>query len=217
MDPSLRLLLVSSFFVCSAYADLQLAPKASEAWVDGAKIKFLAFSDGTGKDVTYDPPAGWEYSGTAAQLTLRPPNRAQAEATITRVPLSQPGSFDDESLKQIVIDVVAQLPKGSENINVVSQEKNPLLIQRKETFLVTINYTFYGQKFGRSILFLNRGTEQIRAQLTCHQSDFKDLEATFLRSHVHLGTSLIEGVRGRQRRGQALRAVGPVNESCGAS
>ena len=183
MDPSLRLLVIGAFFVSSAYAELQLSPRASEGYVDGAKIKFLAFSDGSGKDVTYGPPTGWEYSGSTTELTLRPPNRVQAEATITRIPLPQPGSFDDESLTQLMTDAVAQVPKGSESINVVSQEKNPLMIQRKETFLVTISYTFYGQKFSRSILFLNRGNERIRAQLTCHEADFKELQAAFLRSH----------------------------------
>ncbi len=57
------------------------------------------------------------------------------------------------------------------------------MIQRKETFLIKLNYTFFGQKYGRSILFLNRGNEQIRSQLTCREADFKELQGAFLRSH----------------------------------
>ena len=145
------------------------------------KFKRLAFSDGA-TTVTYQSPRGWEYSGNSTQLTLRPPNKTQAEATVTRVPLPQPGSFDEESLKKLVSEAIALLPKGSENINVVSQEKNPLMIQGKETFLVTLNYTLFGQKYARSILILNRGKEQIRSQLTCREADFKELQQAFLRS-----------------------------------
>ena len=79
-------------------------------------------------------------------MTLRPPNKAQAEATITRIPLSQPGSFDEESLKKLVSEAIALVPKGSANISVVSEEKNPLMIQRKETFLITLSYTLLRPK-----------------------------------------------------------------------
>jgi len=182
MVRSLTLVLGAGFLIASAHGELQLTPRLSEYKADGATLKHLEFSDG-GKSVTYQPPRGWDYFGSATRLTLSPPNRPQAEATISRIPLSQPGSFDDESVKKLVSDAVAMVPKGSENNSVVSQEKGPLMIQGKETFLLTLRYTFYGQKYGRSILFLNRGNEQIRFQLTCHEADFNELHRVFLRSH----------------------------------
>ena len=173
---------IAALLIASARADLQLTPSVVQYELDGVKLKQLAFSDGA-KQVTYQAPRGWEYSGSATQLTLRPPNKPpQAEATITRIPLPQPGSFDDESLKKLVTEAVASVPKGSENVTVVSQEKNPLLINRKETFLITLAYDFYGASYSRSILFLNRGNEQIRFQLTCPQADFKELQKAFLGS-----------------------------------
>jgi hypothetical protein len=181
MVRSLTLIFGGAFFAAIAHADLLLIPRVVEFKGDGATFKRLEFSDG-GKTVTYQSPRGWELSGTSTQLTLRPPNKAQAEATITRVPLSQPGSFDEESLKKLVSDSVALVPNGSENISVVSQEKDRVTIEHKETFLITLSYTFYGQKYGRSILFLNRGNEQIRSQLTCHEADFDALHRLFFRS-----------------------------------
>jgi len=181
MVRSLTLILCGAFFAATASADLLLMPRVAEYKGDGATFKHLEFSD-AGKTVTYQSPRGWEFSGTSTQLTLRPPNKLQAEATITRVPLSQPGNFDEESLKKLVSDSVALVPNGSENISVVSQEKNRVMIEHKETFLITLSYTFYGQKYGRSILFLNRGNEQIRSQLTCHAADFEELHRAFLRS-----------------------------------
>lgn len=181
MDRSLTLVLSGALFTSFAHAELLLTPKLSEYKGEGATFKRLEFSDG-GKTVTYQSPRGWEHSGNSTQLTLRPPGKAQAEATIIRFPLSQPGSLNEESAKKLVGEVIAQVPRGSENISVVSQEKNLVMIEHKETFLITLRYTFYGQKYGRSILFLNRGNEQIRFQLTCHETDFEELHRAFLRS-----------------------------------
>lgn len=181
MVRSLTLILSGALFIASARAELQLAPKVVEYKADGATLKHLEFSD-AGKTVTYESPRGWECAGSSSQLTLRPPNKAQVEATITRVSLSQPGSFDEESLKKLVSDAVMLVPKGSENVTIISQEKNPLLIHGKETFLITLSYTFFGQEYRRSILFLNRGNEQIRSQLTCRAADFDELHRTFFHS-----------------------------------
>lgn len=182
MVRSLTLILGATVFVASAYAELQLTPKVAEYELDGVKFKQIAFSD-DGKTITYQSPRGWDYSGNATQLTLRPPNKAQAEATITKIPLSQPGSFDEASLKKLVTEAAALVPKDSANVSVVAEEQNPLMIQRKGTFLVTLGYTYYGQKMSRSILFLNRGKEQLRFQLTCREADFKELHRAFLASH----------------------------------
>ncbi len=181
MVRSLTLILGATLFVASADAELQLTPKVAEYELDGVKFKQIAFSD-DGKTVTYQSPRGWDYSGNATQLTLRPPNKAQAEATITKVALSQPGSFDEASSKKLVEEAVAVVPKASSNISAVSEEKNPLMIQRKETYLIKLSYTFFGQKMSRSILFLNRGKEQLRFQLTCREADFNELHRAFLAS-----------------------------------
>jgi hypothetical protein len=181
MARPLILALVGSLLVASARADFDLTPKLSEYELDGVKFKQLAFSDGS-ETVTYAPPRGWDYSGSAAQLILRPPSKSQAEAKITKVALLQPASFDEETIKKLVQEVMASVPNGSTEIQLVSQEKNPLIIERKETFLVVLSYNFYGGAYSRSILFLNRGNEQIRFQLTSTQVDFKELQKAFLGS-----------------------------------
>ncbi len=177
----LTLLAGSAFFITTLQAELQLTPKVVEYKADGANLKHLEFSD-AGKTITYQSPRGWDCTGSATQLTLRPKNKAQVEATITRVPLSQPANFEEESLKKLVGEAVMLVPRGCEKVTVVSQEKNPLLIQGKETFLITLSYTFFGQEYRRSILFLNRGNEQIRSQLTCRAADFDLLQSAFFHS-----------------------------------
>jgi hypothetical protein len=150
--------------------------------MDGAKIKFLAFSDGGGKDITYSPPPGWECSGSATKLTLRPPGKSQAEGTVVSITLTQPAIFDDQTMKKLTAEVLASVPGGSTNVTLVYQEKNPLLIARKETFLVIVSYIFYGETYERSLMFLNRGAEQVRFQFASRAVDFKDLQEAFQRS-----------------------------------
>src|SRR2546423_13131604 len=84
--------------VTSAQAELQLNPAKSECDLEGVKLKQLAFRDAN-KNATYQPPYGWDYSGSATQLTLHPPGKAQAEATISKSPLAQQTGFDAESVK----------------------------------------------------------------------------------------------------------------------
>ena len=177
----LILALAGSLLIAPARAELDLTPKLSEYELDGVKFKQLAFSDGS-KIVTYAPPRGWDYSGSATQLTLRPRGKSQAEAKITTIALSQPASFDQETVNKLVQKAIASVPPGATNIQLVSQEKNPLKIERKETFLVTLSYSFYGDAHKRSILLLNRGTEQIQFQLDCRQVDFRELQTAFLDS-----------------------------------
>jgi hypothetical protein len=173
--------LAGGLLVASARANLDLTPKLSQYELDGVKFKQLAFSDGS-RTVTYAPRRGWDYSGTATQLTLRPRGKAQAEAKVTKVTLSQPASFDEETVKKLVQEAGASVPGGSTDVQIVSQEKNPLMIERKETFLVTLSYNLHGGSYSRSILFLNRGSEQIQFQLVCRQADFKELQKAFLDS-----------------------------------
>lgn len=175
--------MLGALFIATARAELQLTPKFSVARVDGATIKFLAFSDGSGKQITYGPPFGWECSGVRTRLTLRPPKRSQAEGTISTIKLSHPGIFDDERMKKLTAEVIASVPGGSTNVTLVSEEKNPLLIAQKETFLVIVSYTFYGENYQRSMMFLNRGNEQVRFQLVSRAIDFEDLQTNFYRSH----------------------------------
>ena len=168
--------------VAGARADLQLKPQTGEYELDGVKFPRVVFSDGEQR-VTYTPPPGWEYSGTSDRLVLHPKQKSEAEAAVIRTSLVNPTPFDDETMKRLAEEAWSSLPSGATNVEVVAQEKNPLLIESKETFLVIINYNFMGQPQTRSVMFLNRKTEQIRFQLTCRRGDFKELQKAFQGSH----------------------------------
>jgi hypothetical protein len=184
MVRSLTLALGGAFFLVSAQAELQLTPKIFPYEADGVKIQLLAFSDGGGKEITYSPPRGWEYSGSATKFTLRPPGKPQAEGTIVRISLNHPVVFDDETTKKLAAEALTSAPGGSTKVTLVSQEKNPFLIAQKETLLVVISYNFYGQDYQRSTMFLNRGNEQLRFQFVSRAADFKNLQMAFQASQL---------------------------------
>jgi hypothetical protein len=168
-------------FTSFAQGELQFIPTSREYEVEGVKGTLLAFHDKNGPEITYQQPAGWQYSAKAAKLVLRPPN-TQAEAVIEKLPLSQPASFDEEAIKNLVREVLAMAPKGASDVNVEGQQISPLRISAKETFLVTISYQFFGERYKRSVIFLNRDKDQIRFQLIARAADFPKLQEAFFGS-----------------------------------
>lgn len=179
---SLTVATLALSFALSAYADMQFAPRESEYTVEGMKFKQLAFSDGSGHEITYQQPPGWTYSGSATKLTLRPSNSAQAEGTITKIALSQAVTFDEANTNELVKRALSSAPPDSTDVMLVSQEMNPVKIGGKETFLVIVSYVSYGAQYERSMMFMNRGNEQIIFQFVSRASDFNDLQRAFLAS-----------------------------------
>jgi hypothetical protein len=165
-----------------AYADLDLAPRQQEYELEGVKLHQLVFTDGE-KNVTYSPPRNWECSGNRNRFVLHPATQSGAEGEITATKSASVENFDQATIKRLTDEVLASVPQGATNVGLVSQQLNPLLIDRKETFLVVISYDYYGQPYQRSVMFLNRKNEQIRFQLTCYRNVFRELQKAFESSH----------------------------------
>lgn len=181
MVSAVRFILLFLVFVSSAQAELRFTFQLQETDLDGIKLRQLVFSD-AGKRVCYAPPRGWQYFGDDDRLRLIPPAGQPGEALITRMKLPQPQVFDDATMKRLTDEVVASVPGGAKHVSVVRLEKNPLLIEQKETFLVIINFELYGTPQMRSMMFLNRTGEQIRFELTCPQAKFNELQKQFFGS-----------------------------------
>jgi hypothetical protein len=182
MERVLSLALGGWLFIASARADLQLTPKLVDYELDGAKLQQLVFRDGE-KQITYTPPTGWQYLSSNNNLFVLHPRGARGEATIARISLARPESFDDETIKRLSDEVLVSVPGDAKNVGIVSQQKNVVMIERKETLLIIIKYEFYGEPQERSVLFVNRKDEQLRFQLTCPESNFAQLQKVFLASH----------------------------------
>jgi hypothetical protein len=164
------------------YANLDLTPRQQEYELEGVTLHQVVFADGQ-QQVTYAPPRNWECSGNGNRFVLHPAAGSSAEAEITATKSEGAEGFDDASIKRLTDEVLASVPRGASNVVLVSQQRNPLLIGRKETFLVVISYDYYSQPYQRSVMFLNRKNEQIRFQLTCYRDAFRELQKAFESSH----------------------------------
>ena len=181
MDRALILALGGFFCLETARADLLLTPTLSQYDLDGVKMQQLLFPDGQ-QNVIYTPPRGWKYSANDGRLALRPSEVGTGEAEIKVLKLAEAQVFDDATMKQLCEGAVASLPSSATRVTIVSQQKNPLLIERKETFMVEIKYDCFGDSYARSVMFLNRKNEQLRFQLTCRQAIYPQLQKAFLGS-----------------------------------
>lgn len=182
MVSSVRLVLPLLLFGICAKADVHFTFQSHDSELDGVKLHQLVFQ-ADGKQVFYEPPRGWQYFGQEDRLRLVPPPGQQGEAFVSSRPLPQPQSFDEPTMKRLAEEVIASTPAGAKRVTLVSQEKNSVQIERKETFLVVINFELYGTPQARSVMFLNRDTEQLRFQLTCPQANFAKLQKQFFASH----------------------------------
>ena len=172
----------SLFLSLSATAELNLAPRLESFELDGVKMSQLTFQAGGDSPATYQPPPGWKYSGGRDALELAPENISQARAKIAKIPARSVVTFDEEGLKRLRDDAINSLPQGSEQVTVTNVELNPLQIERNQTYLVELTFTFFGEKFACYSLILNRQPEAISFRLTCRQKDYSQLRQVFQRS-----------------------------------
>lgn len=168
----------------TAGAGLQIVPETIEYELEGIKFHQLAFPDSEqSAPVKYAPPRGWRYSTRASQLLLEPSRVPEAEGIIRVVKLPHPQVLDEPTIKNLCEEATTSIPGGATNVTIVSQQKNPMLIEKKETALVVINYEFYGVPYTRSVMFLDRGNEQVQFQLTSPRAKFSELQKEFMASH----------------------------------
>jgi len=174
----LAALFLATGLVAVARAGIDFTPTGSERVLEGIVFKQVLFHQG-GHEIAYEPPRGWTYTGGAAQLKLTPPNVSQAQATMEQSPLAAPQILDEPTAKQLQQAGLASVPSGAQNVALVSEEKNPLRINRQETYEVVIGYNFFGQDYQLSVLYANLPDTQIRFRTVARKADFEKVHREF--------------------------------------
>ncbi len=172
----------SLFLSLGATAELNLSPRLESFDMDGVKLSQLAFEAGGDSPATYQPPPGWKYSGNRDALELTLENIPQARARIAKLPAGSGIRFDEEGLKRLREEAINSVPQGSEHVAITNVELNPLQIEHKQTYLVELTFTFFGEKFACYSLTLDRQPEAISFRLTCRQKDYSELRQVFHKS-----------------------------------
>jgi hypothetical protein len=164
--------------VAGATAGIDFTPTPGERTLEGVVFKQLIFHQG-GHKISYEPPRGWTYAGDAAQLKLSPPNLSQAQATMEQSPLATPQVLDDAVARRLQQSALAAAPSGAQKIALVSEERNPLRIDRQETYEAVISYNFFGQDYELSVLYANLPDTQLRFRTVARKGDFEKVHRAF--------------------------------------
>jgi hypothetical protein len=162
----------------SALAGFDFTPTPAERTLEGIVFKQLIFHQ-NGHPVAYEPPRGWTCNGDTVRMTLVPPHLSLVQCTIEQVPLTVPQNFDPAVTKQLQQEMIASLQSGSENIQLVLEEQNPLRINQQETYAVTMSYRFYGQDYESCVLFANLGNTQLHFRTVALRKDFEQVQRAF--------------------------------------
>jgi hypothetical protein len=172
------LFLVLLTCAASAPGSIDFSPVTGERVLDGIKFQQLIFRE-NGNRITYEQPRGWSYSGNGASIVFTPPGATQAQATIEQSPLRQTQNFDEATMKSLQEQVLTLVSANNQNAELVSAEKNPIMVNRNETFEVTVSYQSAGTEYQRSVLFLNLPDTQLRFRVTARKQDFEKLHKAF--------------------------------------
>jgi hypothetical protein len=162
----------------TARAAVDFTPAVGQTILDGLRFPYLIFLD-KGKKVSYEQPAGWTYAGDSQQIRFTPPKFTQAQGTIEQSPLPAPQPFDEPAMKALQEKTLTSLPPGSKDAALVTEEKNPLMVNGNETYEVTVSYQAFGQAFQTSVLYLNLPDTQLRFRTTARKEDFEKVHRAF--------------------------------------
>jgi hypothetical protein len=179
--PIITAALALLMFAARSSADLDLTPIDGHYFVEGGRAPNINFRDG-GKAVSYTAPGNWKPCGGGKEMTLMPPDRVQASASIEALPGGESLPATEENLKAYSDLAVGLLPRGASKVEVVGAAVSPVHVCSRALVEVTITYKFFGQEFETVILFMPRPVEDVRFRLSCHTADFKELYKPFQRS-----------------------------------
>ena len=154
-----------------------LTPSAREYIANGMKFQQLVFKDDK-RRIEYEPPRGWSLDGSSNQLHLKP-QKNFAEAFITASPLTKPQPLDENAAKALEQQVLAGLPVGSQFVKIEEEVANPVLLAGNPSYELTVSYQSVGEKFCRSVLFVNLPETQLTFRLTSKKDDFQALHREF--------------------------------------
>src|SRR2546421_3659705 len=155
-----------------AFAEIDFTPTPGERTFEGIKFPELYFHEKDRK-ISYEQPRRWRYSGDSSRIRFTPPNVLQAFGEISQTPSPVPQNFDEPTMKRLQDQVLASLSPDSRNVAILSTEKNPLAINARETFEVTVAYELYSERYHQSVLFMNSPDTQLSFRFVARKPDFE--------------------------------------------
>ena len=161
---------------------MDFTPRESYRELEGAHFSELLFTDGT-SEVSYEPPAGWSYRGEKNMFSLWAPEKDQVDAEMA---VSDSGGapvpLDAAGMNVVRARAAAVLPRGSQQVRMVSEGKGAVMIDGQETYEAIFAYGLSGQTFETSVTLVFMGDRLMTIQVSAHPNDFAGVYRAFRRS-----------------------------------
>jgi hypothetical protein len=161
-----------------AGAAIDFTPITGERVLEGVVFKQLIFHE-NGRAITYEQPRGWTYSGDTNHIRFTLPDIGQAQAEMAQSPLLEPQTLTGAAVKLLQSQVLASVPPGSQGATVISEEQNPITINRQQTYAVIVGYTLSGQEYRLSVIFLNLPSTRVQFRVIARKQDFEKVDRLF--------------------------------------
>src|SRR5580704_7843317 len=100
-----------------ARGEVDFTPKESFYLAETTRVPNVAFHNGA-DPITYSPPFGWTLSGGGKKITLIPPGKVQADATMQTEPAKDLLPATAENLKAYGDLAVSRLPREALKVTV---------------------------------------------------------------------------------------------------
>lgn len=142
--------------------------------LDGVRMPQVIFA-GTGGNVTWSPPKGWQVARDGARAMLRPPTGMQASGAIGSFPDKPPTTADRVNQEVFVKRALATLPAFAVQPSMEQVEYNPLRMSGRATVEVMLSYSANSFRYTSSVLFVPRETDCIVIEFCSRQQDFEIL------------------------------------------
>ncbi len=166
----------------SVWADLNLSPHEENFDLDGIRLTHLVFDNGTPTKATYQLPQKWSCAGSNDQLQILPEDKTQADIAITKIDPPNAIGFEEANRERLKQRAIASLPGDASQIQIESEQANPLQISGRDTYLVQLSYARFGERFKRYFLLVNLTRGQLLCQLTSRERDYDNVVKAFQQS-----------------------------------
>lgn len=161
-----------------AWAAVDFTPRETFYLAEGTRVPNVTFRNGSA-DVPYSPPGNWILSGGGRKLTLTPPNKVQAGASLQTDPVKDPLPATDANVKAYSDRAVALIPREASKTTIDEAGLAPLKVCNHALAQITLSYVLFGQQFTTTIYFLPLEKEQLTFQLSAKKADFATLARDF--------------------------------------
>ncbi len=151
--------------------DFTLSTKSVEEDGYPRQVSYFAYDAQT--NVIIRAPAKWQITTTPTTMILTSPSLPGSEVRLEKSPFAPSLLFKEQDLERYRQHALTQAPPGSAEVLVTAEKENPLPIFDWTDHEFLVEYAFYGQRFKRSILFLNLdAAQQLRVTAVGLSADF---------------------------------------------